>query len=109
MVTRFSHFVRAWQGDRSDAKCGALIGRSQECVRSWAEGLSTPTKPSFPILAPLLGITAEALAEMVEAERAVRAAASTADLAADATTAAEIAANAVPATEPAGALGALHD
>jgi hypothetical protein len=74
MPVRFSSFMREWKGGRTLAACAQAVFRSDECIGRWVEGDSTPARPSFPMLAPLLGTTVDNLAAMVEAERTARAA-----------------------------------
>ncbi len=76
----FSAFFKAWRGERLATECAEQLGKSIQTILDWCAGTSRPPKTARPALAAQLGITADQLTEMIEADRAAAQQAETAKI-----------------------------
>lgn len=65
----FKAFITEWQGERSAAECGRILGKSSQAILDWRNGASVPPRPSRALLAPMLGLTVEALTALIDVQR----------------------------------------
>lgn len=67
-----AHLLKLWRGDRSEAKAGAELGVAQTTFGAWFDGRSTPPLTKVPVLSEKLGLPADELRAIIEADRARR-------------------------------------
>jgi hypothetical protein len=71
---QYSRLVRTWKGTRSEVEAAAALGVAPNTLSYWIDGTYLPPTTRIPFLATALGMTVEALTEVIAQDRAARAA-----------------------------------